>query len=254
MKKLIAVLICIWLFAGLCACGTAQKEATTTELAAEAESVTATALVTESTTEVPKIKPAVSYPASYKGAPKAYKPILDDLYKCYHLSLRDDLDQIDWDYVMGETHLNWSPPHHTLGYMVLDMNKDGISELLISAGEPGDEGFLWALFALKNNKPVHIDSNSWLDRCEWYFLADGTIYRVGDGGSFYTYVSSWRLKPNEEKLTRIEEYGRDCDMQYYYSIVNEKEEYITEEVFEAMHKKFSNPPNQMKFEFVPIEQ
>jgi hypothetical protein len=166
---------------------------------------------------------------------------------------RDDYDEMDWDYVYGETNFG-EKPLGPLGYMLVDINKDGIQELLIMSGNPEDDTFLWSLFTLKDNKPVHILSNSPLARCVWYFAADGTLYQVGYGGTSSTYVSSWRLKPRAAELTLLTHY--QCiygsglgPYDYYYSVVNGKHEYITEKEFESMREKYSNPPNQ-----TPIEQ
>lgn len=205
------------------------------------------------TTEAPKLKPTVNYPSSYKSAPKAYKPILDDLYKCAQLIFRDDCDQIDWDYIYGETNFG-ERPLGQLGYMLVDINKDGIAELMLMSGQPEDDTFLWSLFVLKDNKPVHILSNSPVSRCTWYFTMDGTFYQVGNGGSFSTFVSSWKLKPGAAELTELTDYWCDSSLRFYCSHINGKKEYITKKEFEAMHEKYSNPPNQMEFTFIPIEQ
>ena len=235
-------ILCIVLLA-LCACGEAA-----------APEPTSTAATTAVTTEATKAKPTVDYPASYKDAPEAYKPILDDLYKCSQLVVRDDYDQIDTDYALGETKFGWYHPGPPLGYMILDMNKDGISELLIASGKPEEESLIWSLFTLKDNKPVYVISNSWLDRCDWFFLVDGTIYQVGGGGSFYTFVSSYQLQPGATELTKLTDFWRDCNLEYYCSEVNGKREYITEKQFESMHDRYSNPPNLMKLKFIPIDQ
>jgi len=78
MRKYLSIgLLCFFLLA-LCACGQ--------ETTAPPTTIT-TAIPT--TTQPPATLPIV-YPASYKDAPEAYKPVLDGLYKLVYCISNDE--------------------------------------------------------------------------------------------------------------------------------------------------------------------
>ena len=74
MKPFLVIALCLCLLA-LCACGQAAPKQPT-EPSTEATTITTT---TQTTTQVPTTL-HIEYPASYRDAPEAYKPVLDDLY------------------------------------------------------------------------------------------------------------------------------------------------------------------------------
>jgi len=251
MKPLFALILCVCLLA-LCACGQAEPEevdATTTA------ATTAAPTTTEAPTKLP-----IEYPASYRDAPEAYKPILDDLYRAVYLISNNILN----DNFYGDTGISVIPRmffgndgefrHGTLGYAVKDINKDGMPELLLLTSDcyGSKEQIVLSLFTLGDNKPIHLYS---CGEREWTkYAADGTIYTVGSGGAATTYLAAYKLEPGAADLTKLPgEYMSDWGP-VWYEFIDDEQEPITEEEFNALHEKYSNPPNPMQFNFIPIEQ
>ena len=160
MKKLLMAALCL-LLAGLCACGQASLEP---------EPVTTTAPPT--TTEQPAMKP-IECPASYKGAPKAYKPVLDNLYTFVCLARQGDpeLTRAAFDNT-GIINPSVQFAAEDLGYAIEDINNDSISELLILRKDSS----VLSLYTLKNEKPVDLLIPDWGSRTAGQFAADGTLY------------------------------------------------------------------------------
>lgn len=201
-------------------------------------------------------RPPIQYPASYKCVPKAYKPILDDVYKFDQLVKREDFGNLDGDYVWGETHLN-EIPGGELGYAVKDINRDGIPELLILSNSAQGNG-IFSLFTIKDNKPINI-SYYW-SRYFANLTEDGTIYTRGSGGAARTYLESYKLEPGATELTQLAEYqsdyfeGEDPGYPYFFKVVDGKNQYIAEKEFWALEEKYINPARPMKLNFIPINQ
>ena len=139
-------------------------------------------------------------------------------------------------------------------YAVVDINKDGIPELLTYVDCGGD--YLEVLYTLKNNKPVEL---SWYSiRACARFAADGTIYFRGSGGAGSSCIASLKLKPGASELTQLtiavrEVWGSEDDTVYYQASGEEKQS-ITEEEFWELCEKYTNPPNPMPLTFIPVEQ
>jgi len=226
----------------------------------------AAAYLPEDTTA--KAPPPIKCPASYKDAPKAYKPILDDLYRFVQLIRRDDWEEFGGDYVWGNTHISEMPYHadgtdigSNMGYAVVDINRDGIPELLLLQKDSWvnrDEHFIYSLFTLKDNEPINI--GYYWSRHRGHLAADGTVYTRGSGGAAYTYLTSYNLKPGAAELTRLTAYQSDVVYEedtahpYFSGDVNGKNQYITEKEFFALCDQYENPPNPMKLNFIPIQQ
>ncbi|MCL2495134.1 MAG: hypothetical protein FWE98_05700 [Oscillospiraceae bacterium] len=246
-----AAILCMALLA-LCACGRpAAPEETTAPATIQTSAQTTTEVPT--TTEAPT-EPVIEYPASYKDAPKAYKPILDDLYRFAYLLVNGIRDG---DRAYGRTGIADTPGfwindgefrHNYIGYAIKDINKDGIPELLILTAEMR----MLSLFTLKGNEPVHLDSY-WI-RSAGRLAADGTIYVKGSPGSW----ASYKLEPGAVELTTLTEYGYETHWENEKIVIrilsDDEERIITPEKFDEMQEKYSNPPNPMQLTFIPIEQ
>jgi len=214
-----AAILCIALLA-LCACGSpAAPEETTAP-----------------TIKTPTLP--IQYPASYKAAPEAYWPVLNDLLKFVCLIRDDSWDSIDMLY--GSTGIVETPGAfsddgflHNLGYAIQDINNDGVPELLLLA----KDGFMLSLFTLRSDdKPVLLDSYS--VRSHANLAADGEISVLSFTGTG-RFLSSYILRKDAIKLTLLTEFF---------------ELYMTEEDFHALCEAHYNPPNLMKLDFISIEQ
>ena len=248
MKPLFALILCLCLLA-LCACGQAVPE----ETSAVTTTTTATTTAAPSTTTEAPTTLSINYPASYKDAPAAYKPVLDDLYK-FVQSLHRELEDGRLD--LGELPFS-SIPSGKLGYAVKDINNDSTPELLLLAGNYSDteEYVICSLFTLTNGKPVHLGMG-FLERCRTSIAADGTIYERVWNGAGRENLSSYLLKPGASELTRLTEYDSDGMHSLYFkgNYYHGEWEYVTEEEYNAFYEKCDTPPNPMQFNFIPIEQ
>jgi len=253
MKTLLTILLCLSLL-GLCACGQVEPEQTTPP------PTTAQTTQVLTTTQVPKIKPTIEYPVSYKDAPEAYKPILDDLYKfVYTLSNGLELD----DSYSGKTGIaeipaafyrNGNFDNGSIGYAIKDINNDGIPELMLLNNDhySTNEQFVLSLFTLNNDVPVFLE-HYWV-RSYARFAADGTIYNIGSGGAATTYLSKYKLEPDSTELTKLPgEYMSDWGP-IFVEIIDDDRKSIAEKEFYKLLELYSNPPSPMKLNFIPIEQ
>jgi len=215
---------------------------------------------TEEPTTTKIISQPIEYPACHKDAPKAYKPILDDLYRMDQIIRRDEpRDELDW---RGDTYITEFV--RSLGYAVVDINHDGIPELLLLTKESPynpKEPFIHSLFTLKDDQPVNV--GYYWGRHRGHLAADGTIYTRGSGGGSCTTLGSFKLKPGAAELTQLTEYESDyfpgddtnnAGFPYFFKLVDGKNQYITEKEFWALCEKYENPAKPMKLNFIPIEQ
>ena len=221
--RFLAAILCMALLA-LCACGSLATPEETTAPAADA----------------PTLPIA---PASYRDAPEAYWPVLDDLRKCIYLAenYRDYNIRDDWGLTPGiemllDSLLSMSGEY--IGYAVQDINADGTPELIILFSPPGDKLHPCALFTLQDSAPVHLYTYHF--REVGSITADGIIYvsyATAPGGN----MRSYRLEPGAAQLTLLTNYD-------YLLRFDDEEEIL------ALQKEHCNPPNPMQLTFIPIEQ
>lgn len=256
MKRLLAAVLCLL---ALCACGRGVPLEETTE--ATTEAMLASDPATQPTTEA-RTLPTVIYPASYKDAPAAYKPVLDELYKYIQLTKPENWyeygNQDYINYVRGETHFV-EATRGRLGYAVKDINKDGIPELVILTDDyyGSEKAFIYTLFTLKDNKPLFLE-HFW-SRSSGEIAADGTIHSSGsssaESGSNEIYI----LEPHAAALTLVAGYEYDhwpsVNKDIYYKMVNGERVTIDEKEYQSILKQYADPDeNPMKLNFIPIEQ
>jgi len=260
MKALLAAALCLCLLA-LCACGEVVV----------IEETTATTTQAPTTTLAPTTLP-IEYPASYRDAPEAYKPILDDLFKSIYILSNNILDAEDdlW----GETGIS-DPPGFMfyrdgefrdkyMGYAIKDINKDGVPELLIMTSDSSKSRIL-SLFTLKDDVPVHLDS--YWNRHYGHLAADGTIYTSSYGGIMSIGLCSYKLESGATELTQLTKHhsgfidGKDVYLRGDFSYgesrqatIYDEQQVISEKDFKKVESKHNNPPNPMPLTFIPIEQ
>jgi len=195
---------------------------------------------------------AIDYPASYRDAPNAYKPVLDDLYA---INLLYNIDN-GYTGIFGLHYAEaivgawlYGPIAH---YAVADINNDGIPELLLYQETAGDM-LLRSLFTLKDGEPFCIESFPGRIR---RFTADGTMYYVRAvehetelyssmleaGATGFTLLTVYYNYPQQGKCSNF------LDRNWEDEVV------ITEEEFNAVLEIHKNPPNPMPPTFIPIEQ
>lgn len=91
-----------------------------------------------------------------------------------------------WDYSEDVSYLfSWSySPVHSLsdaGYAIMDLDGNGVPELLISPVEDAAEGMIYDLYTCVNGEVMHIASSG--ERYRYYLSEDYTIYYEGSGGA-----------------------------------------------------------------------
>jgi len=194
----------------------------------------------------------IECPKSYSGAPSAYKPILDDFYL---FSERVRLED-SFDYILENAGaLGFvEPPHGELGYAIVDINNDGIPELLLGSISGLNSASPHLVFTLKDGNPVLL--TSFWGRNRGVISANGTIYCVGSGGAAYTYLSSYKLDKNADTLTELtdirSDYSFSEEKSYFIQIINGKNHYISEDDFWNLLGMYDNPSNPMKLTVIPI--
>ena len=245
MKPIAAFILCLCLLA-LCRCGQPEPVPSTAPSSTE-----------ETTTTQAPSPPPIAYPASYQDAPEAYKPILDEFYREAQVAYYDNGEEQE-AFVVGGEYINepWFSKAEDLGYAVEDINNDGIPELLLLNRHnvgwgPSEEPFIYALYTLQDDKPVQLGVNYWR-RERVHLTADGTIYQVS-GNSKSARLISYKLQPGATELTALQDYGGDLGLACY-EIKNGNQLPITDEELQTIWDKYDNPPNPMKFDFIPIEQ
>lgn len=213
MKKILAIPALILAFAVLIAsCGTSSDTKKTRsrdnddDKEEEVTDETADTKDTEETEEPPKTEetgetyetaePVPDEPASdlYE-----YRYILDDvLYYTSGNVLEDDLFDLAG---MGELALynTFSELQEDVGYILKDVNGDGIPELMIVYNPSGDTTSynVVALYTMTEDQLPWLVAQGWT-RNNVYLMDDDTFMSVGSGGAANTYISLYRLDEDNE--------------------------------------------------------
>ena len=187
----------------------------------------------ETTTQTITTEAPIQAPISYEGVPEGYWALLNE-HRLIMLSAESYIPQY--------------------GYAVVDINDDGIPELLLGSADGLNVASPHSVFTLKDDEPVLL--TSFWSRSRGTISADGTIYNVGSGGAAYTYLSSYRLEANADTLTLLTSMGSDYssedNMPYYVKIVDGKRSFIPQSEFWDYSSMYSDPPNPMKLTVIPI--
>lgn len=201
MKKKLIAIICVCSLL-LCSCATEPEESsaeeidvtvveTTTEIVVQeteesSESTTTTSETTEIITEAVETTVAVDYL-------ELYRPVLDSAYRMLVEGPGEVLDE-------GEVGL-WevrSEGTDAIGYTFIDLNNDGIEELVLTGP------FILAIHTLVNNEPVLV-AEGWYRSC-LFLLNDGRIYNVGSGGASHAVNRTFEFLPNSTELSVLDLY------------------------------------------------
>jgi len=197
----------------------------------------------------------ITYPRAYRNAPSEYKSILDDLYYLSESIRKKGSSDDGSDFGRTGFCEYPYPLNEELGYAIIDINHDGILELLLGTKSGLKDSLLNSIFTLKDGKPVLL--SSFWSRSNGMISTDGIIYSVGSGGAAYTYLSSFKLDRNADNLTQLtdirSDYSSSAQKAYYIQTINDRNTYIPERTFMALLKKYENPSKPMRLTFIPIE-
>jgi len=193
----------------------------------------------------------IAYPTAYQNAPEVYKPILDALFlleehmRCEEYGSGEDLEIVGF----GEY-----PYDSVLGYAIVDLNNDGVLELLLGTIDGLNNAAPYSIFTLKDGQPVLLAS--FWSRSRGVISADGIIYNAGSGGAAYTYLSTFRLDKNADTLIQLtdmrSDYSFSEEKPYYFQVIEGRNHYISEQDFFDFCKMYDAPPERMKLTFIPI--
>ena len=126
-----------------------------------------------------------------------------------------------------------------LGYTLVDLNQDGINELLINymySEQPVSESdYFFALYTQKDGQVIPLITDC-AYRMACYWCGDGTIVEYGSGGALYGVATIFQFNESGDDLILEREYEvdyeKDPDAPYY-----DGEERLTDEEFDARYVK-----------------
>ena len=195
----------------------------------------------------------VENPESYPGVPTAYKSILDALFLLEEQLTREEFGSGDELEIVGFMEYPY-PRGENLGYTVVDINGDGVPELLLGTVYGLQSAQLNSIFTIIDGKPVLL--KSFWSRSRGVISADGVIFSTGSGGAAYTYLSSYKLDKNADTLTELtdirSDYSFSDEKPYYVQVVDGEDQYISEDEFWNLLEMYDNPPDPMKLTVIPI--
>jgi len=255
MKKLVVLALCLALL-GACAGVGVQEEPAT------GESTVQVTTTEETTTQV------IVTPSSYRDAPEAYWPVLDEFYRVIYSVRRGDEGTI-WRYWDPGAFSRCSWDEGDLGYAVVDINRDGTPELVLLGfaqwpvsgdwSDPEAEFYsrpeMIAMYTLYDSEPVQL--RSWSRRCQRTLTADGTLWESTPTGAGSRSMGSHMLESNSLKFTELTWTYTDIRSEIllcYRNADGEGERIITEDEWRTLGDRYQNPPSPMQFNFIPIEQ
>ncbi|MBO4336486.1 MAG: hypothetical protein J5842_00240, partial [Lachnospiraceae bacterium] len=136
-------------------------------------------------------------------------------------------------------------------YAYLDVNNDGIDELLIGEIAEGDlKGTVYDIYTMVDRKPVHVLSGSGRDR--YYALEYGMLLNERSGGADDSEWLSFDIEPNTTNIlpqlgVKMDGY-EDKDNPWFVSYGDDEWESISEEEFEDYKSRFE----YVRFDFTPL--
>ena len=241
MKKIIALLLALALL-GACAAPVVVVETT-------AEYVT-TEQATTTTEWIPLETQPLVLPTSFRGAPEVYWPVLRYLYMFNDSHEGNVMYAMD---ALGFAGFGFAARGNN-GYAVVDINGDGIYELILLGQFEGQAPHMIALFTQHDGVAVRL--GSWTHRASAVLTVDGIIYDRASNSSESSVHTSAKLEPGATRLTTLSFHEHDfIDGQNVMRTVPHGEwQPSSEEEIQALWHNLINPPNPMQFNFIPIEQ
>lgn len=136
-----------------------------------------------------------------------YGSILDRFY--YQITGSwDRTDEISYMFYWDYTYVQ-SPSD--AGYMLTDMNGDGIEELLVSTVKDAEHGLIYDLYTCVDGEAVHIASSG--ERTMYNLCGDGTILYEGSSGASNSIHAAYGIAAEDGllKLKEVVRYDADQD-------------------------------------------
>lgn len=191
-----------------------------------------------------------------------YNTILDSNYELI-MGGADAYAYMDGTSGMGEVIMNSEENEaDTIGYTFLDVNHDGVAELIIGSISEEKEGKyygqnIYSAYTYKDTP--HLLLEGWSrNRC--FLLEDGTFYTEGSGGAMYRMLENYVLDENATQLS-----CKDCyftkekdesyeEIGFYHNTTGELDvsvsEELEEDVFWSKYDEYGS--RTISFELVPF--
>ena len=251
MKKL--QLIVLWiLMIALCGCGKKEEQI---DKYTNQEPETTEAL-TETDTE--SAEPETNH-ESYENW---YRIVLDSNYELI-MGGADAYEYRDGTSGIGEVIMNSDEiVANAIGYTFLDVNQDGVAELIIGSIDEEKEGKYYGqnIYSAYTYKDMpHLLIEGWSrNRC--FLLEDGTFYTEGSGGAMYRILENYVLDENATQLSCKDYYftkEKDESFEeigFYHNTTEEWDaslsEELEEDVFWSKYDEYGSKTTTL--EFVPF--
>jgi len=251
VKKL--QLIVLWiLMIALCGCGKKEEQI---DKYTNQEPETTEAL-TETDTE--SAEPETNH-ESYENW---YRIVLDSNYELI-MGGADAYEYRDGTSGIGEVIMNSDEIEaNTIGYTFLDVNHDGVAELIIGSIDEEKEGKYYGqnIYSAYTYKDIpYLLTEGWSrNRC--FLLEDGTFYTEGSGGAMYRILENCVLDVNATQLSCKDYYftkEKDESFEeigFYHNTTGEWEasvsEEVEEDVFWSKYDEYGSKTTTL--EFVPF--
>lgn len=138
-----------------------------------------------------------------------YKDILDMYY--YKIDIGwDETEDVSYLFYWGYSAINTLSD---AGYILTDLDGNGISELIVTAMDAAKEGMIYDLYTYVDGKIVHVATSG--ERYRYYLCDDNTIYFEGSGGALLSSWEKYIIDANKESLSLF-------DMVVYDGYTNEE--------------------------------
>jgi len=153
----------------------------------------------------------------------------------------------EWGYMIAESILGTDTPDMSMfGYVLKDINNDGISELFIVRNDPESYSFILALYTLHEGEAVLLGAYWPKHNC--YLLESGELFVEFSGGGDVYYHEIQTLEENRTELTTVNKFGLnpyDTKKPYFETVDGE----ITLSNEERVNELFNNYSNSIYSEF-----
>ncbi len=209
-SKLACLSLCITLLT-LTSC----NKANVTEEIYEESSIEETAISESETQEIITIEETTTK----QEINSIYQQIIDESYNFINSNntLTAERGQIGFAEIVGAVKVDKAL--EDIGYTFIDINKDGIEELILAERYIDTEtNNILAAYTIKDNNPVLLFEGT--VRSRFYLLDDNTIYYTGSNGADYSIWGLYKINDTNDDLETIDfyftEYNEELRGWYWY--------------------------------------
>jgi len=175
---------------------------------------------------IPSYRLYLDYDGSQNGSLESFfcpgireKESYGEILDAYVMAFGNNWDFLDLDY-LGISYIyqfmdNYGHAMERFGYALLDIDGDGIEELVIGAMEQEDDyerGLLYDLYTMRQGLPVKLAESG--GRYSYHLCADNTIVHSGSDGAANNTYAQWRLA-GEAGVQLLRAAIQSCDVWHY---------------------------------------